>query len=168
MFVTLRAPAAERLVSLIGERDAVNAFYKADHVHDPMAISFEVKTSKGNRKEAENQLAIWVASHVARFELLLDASRLALLSEIVLPLVRIDQETWTLQLARVAPDLYNPQRVPRCRINIFDQLYLGASTTVQGTYRLLKSLRILQTWADTDFRLWFDRVLGVEQADTAV
>lgn len=86
-----------------------------------------------------------------------------LLSVIVFPLIQIQAQVWKLYFARVSPHRsINPLTLPHAHIEIFGEMRLGDSSTILGTYHLLKSLRVLKSWIDTEYRAWWDRVLGVE------
>ena len=45
---------------------------------------------------------------------------------------------------------------------MYGPLYMGDTRTVLGIYKILAVLRLLAVWADTDYRLWFNKaVLGL-------
>lgn len=86
----------------------------------------------------------------------------SLLSDIVFPLIQIQAKEWKLYFARIAPHRsMNPLTLPHAHIEIFGELRLGESSSIIGVYQLLKSLRVLKRWIDTEYRTWWDRVLGV-------
>ncbi len=55
-------------------------------------------------------------------------------------------------------------RKPASPIRIFHSTPLGNTANTIQTYRLIKSLKVLRTWVDVEFRMWWDKVLGVDGA----
>jgi hypothetical protein len=95
----------------------------------------------------------------------------ALLSQIVFPLVDVQSDSWSLFFGRISSDTSMPTsrtQKPASRIHIFHSVPLGNTTNTVQTYRLIKSLKVLRTWVDTDFRDWWDRVLRVDCNGTLV
>ncbi|KAH9859269.1 hypothetical protein J1614_012183 [Plenodomus biglobosus] len=95
----------------------------------------------------------------------LDAA--ALLSQIVFPLLDVQSENWSLFLGRVCPDLLTSMsssniQKPSLPIQIFHSIPLGNTANIIQTYRLVKSLKALRAWIDTDFRMWWDKVLNID------
>jgi len=88
------------------------------------------------------------------------------LSQTVFPLIDIQSDTWSLFFARVTPsNAAQPShpgiRKPASNIQVFHSVPLGTTSSTVQTYRLVKSLRVLRNWVDTDFRGWWDGFLGL-------
>lgn len=93
----------------------------------------------------------------------------ALLSQIVFPLVDVQSDSWSLFFGRISSDTSTSRtQKPASRIHIFHSVPLGNTTNMVQTYRLIKSLKVLRAWIDTDFRDWWDRVLRIDCNDTLV
>jgi hypothetical protein len=93
-----------------------------------------------------------------------------LLSQTVFPLIDIQSEAWSLFFARVMPAnaLHLSKsliRKPGLAIQIFHSVPLGNTANMVQTYRLLKSLKVLREWVDEDFRKWWDKLLGIREAE---
>ncbi|KAH9875490.1 hypothetical protein J1614_004311 [Plenodomus biglobosus] len=73
----------------------------------------------------------------------------ALLSQIVFPLLDVRSENWSFFLGRVCPNFFHP--IPLS----------NTANTIQ-IYRLVKSLKALGAWIDTEFRMWWDKVLNID------
>ncbi|KAF2626363.1 hypothetical protein BU25DRAFT_411764 [Macroventuria anomochaeta] len=92
-----------------------------------------------------------------------------LLSQIVFPLIDVQSENWSLFLGRVCTDtlisMSNPNmRKPASPIHIFHSIPLGNTANTVQTYRLIKSLKALRAWVDVELRMWWDKVLGINDS----
>ncbi|RMJ04980.1 hypothetical protein CDV36_014357 [Fusarium kuroshium] len=123
----------------------------------PIAVNIETKTPDGSSQEGMAQLSVWAATHFERLRAL-KRSKGALLREMqtdealstALPLLLIQGSTWSLFFAVDGTD----------RIDIFNGIVIGDTTTMIGCYKVVAALRELATWSETTFRTWLlDEVL---------
>ena len=90
----------------------------------------------------------------------------SLLCDMAFPLIQIQADDWKLFFARVSPHrAANPLTLPHAHIEIFGTMRLGDTSSVFGTYRLLKSLRVLKSWINEEYRSWWDRILREMEGD---
>lgn len=143
----------------------------------PIAISIETKTESRTVEEAKVQLGVWLAGQVASIEHLIQQTAVLgtthsadLLSQVVFPLLDVQSENWSLFLGRVSSDTStsmssSSMRKPASPIHIFHSIPLGNTANTAQTYRLIKCLKALRAWIDIDFRMWWDKVLGIDRRD---
>ncbi|KAI1112016.1 hypothetical protein F5Y14DRAFT_284876 [Nemania sp. NC0429] len=113
----------------------------------PQAIAIETKLAN-SPSDPLFQLTVWTQATFARFRRLIDSTRgpdgISLLS---LPLIAVRGHEWRLWFGHDtahALELYGP-------------LTIGSTETLMNTFKLIRSLRILAEWVDTDFRVWIER-----------
>lgn len=114
----------------------------------PVAIGVETKRAAVDEDEACVLLSLWVSAHFACLRELSSAIEALL----VLPMLVIQGHTWMLLFAEMKDEN---------RIVILRNFTLGSTTTVLGIFQILAALRRLAEWIDHDYRLWFERMLGV-------
>lgn len=83
-----------------------------------------------------------------------DAHVDAVLSQMVFPLLYICAEQWVLLLARPAALIARPSR--EVRVVVYTGITSGDTSSVVGTYQLLKELRALRNWVYTVYRSWWE------------
>lgn len=179
----------DRLIQSSGLLGNINHFQCDGLSARPVAVAIETKTESRTVQEAKVQLGVWVAAHIARLEKLIDdldgnstsmsvhpeASALAPswrtnhLHRLVLPLVVVSANSWTLHLAR--PKLAEPTsfsasasslldtRRPKSTINIMEATPMGGTRSITEVYNLLRCLAVLQEWIDVEYRRWWEELL---------
>lgn len=80
----------------------------------------------------------------------------SILSEMVFPLIYVQSEKWEIFFA-----LPSSSPLSDTRITIYSSLVLGDSSSVFGTYQILRGLRIIEHWIDTKVRAWWEGLMEV-------
>ncbi|RSL80237.1 hypothetical protein CDV31_017138 [Fusarium ambrosium] len=129
--------------------------------HRPIAVSIETKIFTRAESEACIQLAVWVTSQINRiWELSNEFKKPAvqsILAEMVFPLLWISSAQWNVYLAR--PLLPASGEKKDLEVVVYGPMVIGDTSTLLRTYQLLRGLRVLERWADTDFRGFWARIL---------
>ena len=121
-------------------------------------------------------MGVWLAGQVARIEHLIQQTAVvgtthsADLSQVVFPLLDVQSENWSLFLGRVSSDTStsmssSSMRKPASPIHIFHSIPLGNTTNTAQTYQLIECLKALRAWINIKFRMWWDKVLGIDRRD---
>ncbi|KAK3613961.1 hypothetical protein LTR56_027570 [Elasticomyces elasticus] len=153
--------------SVVIERAFGDLPWETNHGHDfnhtlygpianrPIAISMETKREGEGQATGRAQLEIWVAAHFNRLqEIICDGAE-----ELpILPLLLTQGPVWSLLFA-------DRQREGQAWVTIiYEKVTLGDVTTPSGVFKVVSSLLLLMHWAQTDFRLWFERMCTASAA----
>ncbi|KAI0547440.1 hypothetical protein F4679DRAFT_586490 [Xylaria curta] len=123
--------------------------------HQPIAIAVvtNVDTSSST---GEIELGIWTKAWLNRMCLLRGIPMDTDPSSPPLPLISIRGHDWYVLIAH-----YERQTVdsPRPELVLWGEQPIGNTRDLIGTYKLLKSIRLLADWAEGDFRQYIDTVV---------
>ena len=119
----------------------------------PISISIVTKRDTLDVETAIVQLGTWVAAHFARLtQLTKDAKEVKMPA---LPLLLVQGSEWKFLLADRQEDL----------ILILRGQCLGNTTSIEGCYQVVATIRRLAKWTVEVYRPWFEReVLGLHSA----
>ncbi|KAI1153550.1 hypothetical protein F4825DRAFT_248100 [Nemania diffusa] len=136
----------------------------------PVAIAVETNVDT-SQETGETQLGIWTKAWFNRIYMLLQ-SRDALSSCPPLPLISIRGNHWFVLIAYLEEEGKNTDASHLQQLDeqsqggeglpklvLAGQRDIGNTNSIYNTYQLLKSIRLLVDWAESDFRNYIDQVV---------
>src|SRR5690606_15638588 len=129
---------------------SINFFLEEALDRRPVGIFAKTKGSKGTVDAANKQLKYWISSwHIRMYRLLSEKNKKE--KWILVPVIRVCEDSWTLQIARYVPELKAVLAAKRFGI--------GGTKSPGQIYLLTAVLEILVEWMGEDFYRWFEGVL---------
>lgn len=135
---------------------SVNFFLEEALDTRPVGIFVKTKGSEGTADTANKQLEYWISSwHIRTYRLLTEQNKKE--KWILVPVIRVCEDSWTMQIARYVPGRKAVLAAKRFRI--------GGTNTPGQVYLLTAVLEILVEWMGEDFYRWFGGVLWESEAE---
>ena len=153
------SPFENKIITFLKHR-GLSSINQSDHecvFVRPLAINIETKTSNGAEAQAHVQLQTWVTAHFQQLRRLAPQAT----SFRSLPVIVIQGHSWLVMFAEIKP--------PFDRINVWRELELGTTRSIEKIYHLVASLQRLVRWIEEDYKPWFERVVleGLSQMETS-
>lgn len=116
----------------------------------PVGVFVKTNGPGGQADDADAQLEYWASSwHIRAHRLLTEPGRDE--SWILIPMIRVYEDSWTLRIARYVPAFR--------KVMVARRIDIGGTASRAGIYRLMAVLEVLVNWMGKDFHKWFSGVV---------
>ncbi|KAI1423325.1 hypothetical protein F5Y12DRAFT_716510 [Xylaria sp. FL1777] len=117
----------------------------------PQAVAIETKLTNSS-SDPLVQLTVWAQATFTRFRRLIDSKYGSDgISLLTLPLIAVCGHEWHLWFSRDMPHTFE----------LYGPLPIGSTRTLMNTFTLIRSLRTLAEWVDTDFCVWVENAFAL-------
>ncbi|RWA05847.1 hypothetical protein EKO27_g9250 [Xylaria grammica] len=118
----------------------------------PQAVAIETK-AVNSASDPLVQLTVWAQATFTRFRQLIESSHggKQTMPVLTLPLIEVRGHEWHLWFSQDAAQTFE----------LYGPLMIGSTETVLNTFKLVRSLRVLGEWVDTDFKSWIESAFAL-------
>ncbi|KAI0412938.1 hypothetical protein F5X98DRAFT_379284 [Xylaria grammica] len=118
----------------------------------PQAVAIETKVVN-SASDPLVQLTVWAQATFARFRQLIESSHGGerTMPVLTLPLIEVRGHEWHLWFSQDAAQTFE----------LYGPLMVGSTETVLNTFKLVRSLRVLGEWVNTDFKSWIESAFAL-------
>lgn len=158
---------------LLTDRSIINHFSSEGLRFKPIAVGVETKRAAIDEDAAHVQLSLWVSAQFAKLRQLvlsLSQHRFKTPNLPILPFVVVQVHLWKLSVASSKPPSPTSSSTsthissPISSIVILRDVPIGTTVNVLGCFTIIASPRRLMLWVSEDFRMWWEKVLGVNES----
>ncbi|KAF2965950.1 hypothetical protein GQX73_g7611 [Xylaria multiplex] len=117
----------------------------------PQAVAIGTRVTSSS-SDPLVQLTVWAQATFTRFRQLIHSKHGSDgISLLTLPVIAVYGHEWHLWFSRDTT----------CRFELYGPLKIGSTETLLNTFKLIRSLRTLAEWVDTDFCAWVEKAFAL-------